>query len=89
MVDVIGYDKNSDGSIFANSNFGICLREEKLNFPTEEAMPYVIVGNKTFPLHNNQMRLYPGNELLNNEDKTFSTTDSAGREIQVMIDLAF
>lgn len=76
MVDVGGYGKNSDGSVFANSNFGKRLRDEKLDFPddmslpgTEIVMPHVIIGDEAFPLHKNLMRPYPGNELLNHEDK--------------------
>ncbi|XP_029345916.1 protein ALP1-like [Acyrthosiphon pisum] len=87
MVDVGGYGKNSDGSIFANSNFGERLREEKLDFPndkslpgTEEPMPHVIVGDEAFPLHKNLMRPYPGNALLNNEgNKIFNYRLSRAR----------
>lgn len=76
MIDVGGYGKNSDGSIFANCNFGKSFREGKLDFPddmplpgTEEAMPHVLVGDEAFPLHRNLMRPYPGDELSNHEDK--------------------
>ncbi|KAF0713191.1 protein ALP1-like [Aphis craccivora] len=76
MIDVGGYGKNSDSSIFANCNFGKRLKEGQLDFPedaplpgTEEPMPHVIVGDEAFPLQKNLMRPYPGNELTNNEDK--------------------
>lgn len=79
MIDVGGYGKNSDGSIFANSNFGKRLKEGQLDFPedapftgTEKPMPHVFVGDEAFPLQKNLMRPYPGNELTNNEDKKYS-----------------
>lgn len=76
MIDAGGYGKNSDGSIFANCNFGKRFREGKLDFPddaplhgTEEPLPHILVGDEAFPLHRNLMRPYPGAELANNEDK--------------------
>lgn len=79
MIDVGGYGKNSDGSIFANCNFGKRLKEGQLDFPedtplpgTEEPMPHVIVGDEAFPLQKNLMRPYLDNELTNNEEKKYS-----------------
>ncbi|KAK9887104.1 hypothetical protein WA026_020048 [Henosepilachna vigintioctopunctata] len=76
MIDVGGYGKNSDGSIFSTCNFGKRFREGTLQIPndkilpgTHETMPYVLVGDEAFPLQRNLMRPYPGVELSNNEEK--------------------
>jgi len=74
MIDVGGYGKNSDGSIFVNSNFSERFRKEKFNFPNDDSLPstkkpmsYIIVENKAFPFHKNLLKPYPGNAFLNNK----------------------
>lgn len=57
MVDVGAYGKNSNGGIFAHSAMGKKFEEKKLNVPNDTFLPgtitevpYVIVGDETFPL---------------------------------------
>lgn len=76
VVDIGGLGKNSDGNIFANSNLGTALADNKLNIPdnkplpgSEEAMPHVIVGDAAFPLGRHLLRPYPGNQTLEDEAK--------------------
>eukprot|EP00102_Acyrthosiphon_pisum_P014343 XP_008184348.1 PREDICTED: uncharacterized protein LOC103309790 [Acyrthosiphon pisum] len=66
-VDVGSYGKNSDGGIFANSNLGKALEQNKLHVPKDKNLPgtqcpapYVIVADETFPLKTYLLRPYPG-----------------------------
>lgn len=66
-VDVGSYGKNSDGGIFANSNLGKALEQNKLHVPkdknlpgTQCPVPYVIVADEAFPLKTYLLRPYPG-----------------------------
>lgn len=66
-VDIGSYGKNSDGGIFANSNLGKSLDNEKLNVPEDRILPgtniivpYVILGDEAFPLKTYLMRPYSG-----------------------------
>lgn len=75
-VDVGGFGKNSDGSIFNNSNLGLALRNNELNIPnckplpgTNCILPHVIVGDEAFPLRTYLMRPYPREQAQGNEDK--------------------
>ncbi|XP_058832521.1 uncharacterized protein LOC131690547 isoform X2 [Topomyia yanbarensis] len=69
-VDVGSYGKNSDGGIFAKSNIGKCLEQNKFFVPentclpgTNQSAPYVIVGDEAFPLKTYLLRPYPGQDL--------------------------
>nr|CAH7768081.1 unnamed protein product [Callosobruchus chinensis] len=69
-VDVGSYGKNSDGGIFASSNLGKALEQNRMNVPkdkkfpgTEDIAPYVIVGDKAFPLKTYLLRPYPGSVI--------------------------
>lgn len=75
-VDIGGYGKNSDGGLFANSKLGKALEKNKLNVPTDNAlpntqnvMPYVIVGDEAFPLKKYLLRPYPGSQILGDKSK--------------------
>jgi len=55
--DVGGHDKSSDGGIFTRSILGKSLEANMLNIPnskappnSEEPLPFVVVGDKAFPL---------------------------------------
>ena len=71
-VDIGSFGSNSDGGIFANSNFGRRLEHDQLNLP-EDAMlvdspqtgilPYMFVADEAFPLKTCIMRPYPGRYL--------------------------
>lgn len=75
-MDVGSYGRNSDGSIFANSELGKQL--ESGNFPCppptapdgcQEPLPPVLVGDEAFPLKKYLMRPYPRDQVTNNEEK--------------------
>lgn len=75
-VDIGSYGKNSDGGIFANSNLGKSLENEKLNIPedcalpgTNNVAPYVILGDEAFPLKRYLMRPYPGAQSIEDVEK--------------------
>jgi hypothetical protein len=68
-------EKNSDGGIFFNCNFGRALQNDKLNIQKKRALPgtntqlsMIIVADEAFPLKTYMMRPYPGRDLTN--DKT-------------------
>ena len=53
-------DRQSDGGVLYNSNFGRALREGKLDIRSPSSLPhstdvapYVVVGDEAFPLQNN------------------------------------
>lgn len=76
IVDIGAYGRNSDGGILTSSKLGQLLRDKKLGIPpnkslpgTTEALPHVFVGDEAFPLSENLMRPYPGNQVSNNNEK--------------------
>jgi len=69
MIDVGAYGRNSDGGIFAHSNFGKALNTKALCLPSGSHLPgakqlgdvpFVFIGDEAFPLHEHIMRPYPG-----------------------------
>lgn len=70
-VDIGDYGKNSDSSIFKNSNFYKKMIKKELSIPedsllpgaSEYKLPYVIVGDEAFGLSHNVMRPYAGKNL--------------------------
>ena len=69
MIDIGSYGRNSDGGIFANSNFGQALAQGNLPLPEDTVLPdaqhlgelpYVFIGDEAFPLQKHLMRPYPG-----------------------------
>lgn len=69
-VDFGAYGGNNDGSVFANSAFGRKLLTNQLNLPADRPLPdsttvvpHFIVGDAAFPLKDNLMRPYPGQQL--------------------------
>lgn len=74
MIDVGGYGSNSDGAIFANSDFGQAWLQRMGDLPIPEdrplplsesnlKVPLVIVADEAFPLKPNILRPYPGLNL--------------------------
>ncbi|XP_052741869.1 uncharacterized protein LOC128198809 [Bicyclus anynana] len=87
MVDIGSMGRFSDGGIFADSIFGIRLRENRLNLPQPqplyqngEPVPFVFIGDEAFPLMTNLMRPYP-RDNLNNEKRTYNYRLSRARRI--------
>ena len=62
---------SNDAGVFSNSAFGRALEEGTFSLPTsrplpgttQPSIPYVIVGDKAFPLKENMLRPYPGRYL--------------------------
>ena len=73
LIDVGGARRQSEGT-FSNSTFGQDLEGGYLSMPGPEPLPgtsspdlpYVIVGNETFPLHSYLLRPYPSCHLPGN-----------------------
>ena len=71
ICDVGAYGGESDGGVFARSEFGRKLEERTLDMVTEEAflpnttikMPFYFVGDAGFKMTVNFMRPYPGHHL--------------------------
>ena len=70
IVDVGEYGRLSDGSVFAASNFGIAINNDKLNLlPPRQLVnsgplyPYVFTADDAFPLKPCLMKPYPGIRL--------------------------
>ena len=61
----------SDGEVLASSTFGEFLMNGSLPFPLPQplpgssgpSLPYYIVEDKAFPLHENMLRPYPGRNI--------------------------
>ena len=87
-VDIGGYGKQSDGSVFSNSAIGRLLKSQNLDFPANEplrgtkdpALPFVLVGDEAFPLLENLMRPYPG-DCLTEEKRVFNYRLSRARRV--------
>uniref|UniRef100_A0A915EMS7 DDE Tnp4 domain-containing protein n=1 Tax=Ditylenchus dipsaci TaxID=166011 RepID=A0A915EMS7_9BILA len=69
-ADVGNYGKDSDGGIFGKCSFNEALDRKVLNLPevknlsvTDVFTPLFIVGDAAFPLRDNIMRPFPGDEL--------------------------
>lgn len=88
-VDIGSYGRNSDGGIFAHSNFGKAFEKCKFNVPkdrnlpgTQISAPYVIVGDEAFPLKPYLVRPYPGAQINGDiEKQTFNYRLSRARRV--------
>lgn len=72
FVDVGAYGKDCDSSVFKETSLWNKMQENTLNLPAprvlpgmEEELPYVLVGDEAFALHNNLLRPFGGRELHN------------------------
>ena len=73
-VEIGSFGSNSDGGIFAASQFGKNLEGNNLDLPEDKvienspeigAMPHVFIADEAFPLKRNIMRPFPGRNLDN------------------------
>ena len=65
LIDIGDSGRNSDGGVFANSNMGIAMNENKLGIPparklpgTNIECPYVFVADEAFPLKTYMVKPY-------------------------------
>jgi len=70
MVDIGACGRQSDGGVFANSQFDAALKNCTLNIPQSEILPgsrrvapFVFVADNAFPLRTNIMKPYAGRNL--------------------------
>ena len=87
MVDIADAGRQSDGSVYSNSNLGFAIENNTLDFPgperikdSTEVFPYVFLGDDAFSLKTYLMKLYPG-QNLNQEERIFNYRLSRGRQI--------
>lgn len=86
FVDIGDYGKNSDSSVFKNTDFYKKLITQKLDLPTSDFLPgkndikipYIIVGDEAFGLSFNLMRPY-GGKVLSLEKRIFNYRLSRAR----------
>ncbi|XP_039757928.1 uncharacterized protein LOC120632189 [Pararge aegeria] len=75
IVDVGAYGRNSDGGILSNSKLGqklnntLHIPQNKCLPSTNKEIPHVFVADEAFPLTNNIMRPFPGNDIRGDEQK--------------------
>lgn len=76
FIDVGGYGKNSDASIFRTSYLGKSLADGSFNLPPPKALPggntilpHVIIGDEAFPLSTYLMRPYSRDNVQQDEEK--------------------
>lgn len=88
-IDVGAYGGNSDGAVFANSNFGRCwlTNSKKMQIPkerplpqTNKSLPLVLVADEAFPLKENILRPFPGKNLAIRE-RVFNYRLSRARRV--------
>ncbi|XP_062550278.1 uncharacterized protein LOC134215035 [Armigeres subalbatus] len=84
-VDIGAYGGNSDGSVFASSEFGKLLLSGTLGLPPPSKLPHstiecphFIVGDAAFPLKPSLMRPFPGKNLTEVQ-RNFNKRQSAAR----------
>lgn len=88
IVDCGAYGSESDGGIFAKSDFGKCLNSDKLNIPIENSklplsdieMSHYFVADEAFPLSRRIMRPYHGH-FLNEKKSIFNYRLSRARRV--------
>ena len=87
VVDIGDAGRQSDGSVYSNSDLGYAIDENLLNFPaedtineSEEKFPYVILGDDAFGLKTYLLKPYPGT-TLSEEERIFNYRLSRGCRI--------
>ena len=87
LVDIGDAGRQSDGSVYSNSDLGYAIDNGILNFPSpskvgnsNEVFPYVFLADDAFGLKTYLMKPYPGSNLQENE-KIFNYRFSRGRRV--------
>ncbi|XP_019889559.1 protein ANTAGONIST OF LIKE HETEROCHROMATIN PROTEIN 1-like isoform X2 [Ooceraea biroi] len=93
LIDIGAEGRQSDGGIFAHSNFGQRFEANLMNLPqprllesSESALPFVLVADEAFALTTYMIRPYPRSGRLNGQRKVFNYRLSQARR---MIESAF
>lgn len=78
MVDIGAAGANHDATVFKNSSMGYALLSGLLNIPPPKALPqtnskihHFVVADAAFPLHQNIIRPYPGNNFGKRKKSAF------------------
>ena len=77
IVDIGSSSRQSDGGIFASSEFGKKLKSNKLMLPEDQSLPgtstppqpFCFVGDEAFPLLPNLQRPFPGRDTILSKEK--------------------
>ena len=87
LVDIGDTGRQSDGSVYSNSDLGYAIDNGSLNFPSpstvgksNEVFPYVFLADDAFGLKTYLMKPYPGSHLQETE-KIFTYRLSRGRRV--------
>lgn len=88
-VDIGSYGQQTDGGVLFHSTFGKRLDMNQLNFPAPSflphtcvAFPFFIIADSAFPLKENLLTPYSGNQLdLSDVEANFNKEQSSGRKI--------
>ena len=88
LVDIGAEGRQSDGGIFANSEFGKRFERNKIDLPQQSAveangslLPYVLVADEAFALKSYMMQPYPRCSQLNRQKKIFNYRLSRARRV--------
>lgn len=83
MVDIGAPGRSSDSGVFRQSQMGKGFEQNLFNvpMPSEDGLPYVLVGDEAFPLSNYLMRPYPRRDQLDLRRKVFNYRLSRARRI--------
>jgi hypothetical protein len=75
-IDVGSYGREGDAGIYLKSKLGQLIRTNAFNIPppqmlpeTNDVVPYVIIGDEAFALHENLMKPFPRKQSLSDTSK--------------------
>ncbi|XP_036141722.1 protein ALP1-like [Monomorium pharaonis] len=87
FVDIGAYGRRSDGGIFGDSIIGRNFDSQRMNVPKPAAvedgrtLPFILVGDETFPLKPYLLRPYPGKNGLTPQQDIFNYRLSRARRM--------
>lgn len=89
LVDIGGYGRDNDASIFSQSEIGMAFEDGDIEIPEAEVvdgktLPYVIVSDAIFPLKTWLMKPFPGSNLEEEKDVFNYRLSGARRTIENM-----